>query len=270
MANSVFIWPGNVSFIGSVISNAGNTLGFITIGGLPGALDYGGLWVGQSSPSGSNYSFLGNKANGQTLFNAPSGGTINDIEFRIANTARMSVGAAGVNINVAANSVPAIPLLVKNAAQNTTLFTIADAGAITTIGTIATAGAFGTAPIVAVSEATGLSAADTNRINYTPAAASGTYRLIGVVNVTAWATPASFTVAATYKDASGNARTDTALVVRGSTGASAAAVTAVDRWYYSFPAIDIDNSATAITVSTTGTFTGTPAYNHAAVLERIR
>src|SRR5262249_31796430 len=123
------------------------------------------------------------------------------------------------------------------------------------IGAVSTTG-FGVPLIVAGSETTGNTAAVTNAINYTPAAASSTYSLSGVVNMTAWTTPATFTVAITYKDASGNARTDTALVIRGSTGASAAAVTAVDRWYFIFPAIDIDSSATAITLSTTGTFTG--------------
>ena len=125
-------------------------------------------------------------------------------------------------------------------------------------------------PLVASGAATGLTGADTNRINFTPPAIAGTYELKGVVNVTAWTTPASFTIVATYRDASGNTRTDTALVVRGSTGASAAAVTAIDRWYFSFPGIDINNAQTAITLSTTGTFTGSPVYNIATTLMRMR
>lgn len=142
-------------------------------------------------------------------------------------------------------------------------------GQFTSLGGINTTG-FGVPPIVASYETTGNSGAVTNAINYTPAAASSTYEMIGVVNVTAWTTPASFTVTITYKDASGNSRTDTALVIRGSTGATAAAVTAVDRWYFNFPAIDIDNSATAITLSTTGTFTGSPVYNLQGTLRRNR
>lgn len=140
---------------------------------------------------------------------------------------------------------------------------------IQSVNSISTAGAFGVPINVAVYETTGNTAAVTNAINYTPASTSSTYEIVGVVNVTAWATPATFTVAVTYKDASGNARTDTALVVRG-TGATAAAVTAVDRWYFHFPAIDIDNSGTAITLSTTGTFTGSPVYNLQADLRRTR
>jgi hypothetical protein len=122
---------------------------------------------------------------------------------------------------------------------------------------------------VALDSETGLSAARTNAINYTPIASAGLYRLSVVVDVTAWTTPATFTIAVTYKDASGNSRTETLQVVRGSTGAAAAAITAVDRWYAELPLIQIDNSATAITVSTTGTFTGSPVYNLAAVLERL-
>ncbi len=141
---------------------------------------------------------------------------------------------------------------------------------VTSVNGITTAGN-GVPLIVATPyETTGNTGAVTNAINYTPAAVSGTYELIGVVNVTAWTTPATFSVVATYKDASGNARTDTAMVVRGSTGANAAAVTAVDRWYFTFPAIDIDATATAITLSTTGTFTGSPVYNLQATLRRNR
>jgi len=182
----------------------------------------------------------------------------------------MSNGTTGVGFDVTTDgtlfvtsSAAADTAILKSNKLNLT-------GAAAAIGGVTTAGSFGVPPIIAVAETTGLTGADTNRINYTPAAASSTYELSGVVNVTAWATPASFTVVTTYKDASGNSRTDTALVVRGSTGASAAAVTAIDRWYFNFPAIDIDNSATAITLSTTGTFTGSPVYNFQGTLRRVR
>lgn len=116
---------------------------------------------------------------------------------------------------------------------------------------------------------TGKTAAVTNAINFTPPAKAGRYRLGGVVNVTAWTTPASFTVAVTYTDDSGNARTETLQVVRGSTGAAAAAITAIDRWYFELPDFAINNGQVAITVSTTGTFTGSPTYNLAACLEQL-
>lgn len=157
-----------------------------------------------------------------------------------------------------------------NGPASTDLFVVDGTGAITTVGGVSTAGSFGFPLSVASGAATGLTAADTNRINFTPPATATTYEMVGVVNMISWGTPASFTVVIGYKDASGNARVDTAFLIRGSNGATAAAVTAVDRWYFSFPAIDIDNSATAITLSTTGTFTGTPVYNIAAALRRIR
>jgi hypothetical protein len=124
-------------------------------------------------------------------------------------------------------------------------------------------------PVVAPAVATGQTAANTNFINYTPPATAGVYRITAMVNITAWATPATFTVAVTYKDDQSNSRTETCAVVRGSTGAVAAAITAVDRWYVPGMLISIDNSATAITLSTTGTFTGSPSYSLAAVLEQV-
>lgn len=236
MANSIFITPGVFSTSGGTITLLQSTL----------------AW-----PAGTTLTenTSGKLALAGTTPMLQLGGTTNQSPALKGNT----TGAA---------------LAVRNAddsgAGSLSMFNCFVGGAISQIGGINTAGSFGASPITAVSEATGLTAADTNRINYTPAAASSSYSINGVVNVTAWTTPASFTVALTYKDASGNARTDTAAVTRGSTGAAAAAITAVDRWYYDFPLIDIDNSATAITVSTTGTFTGSPVYNHAVCLNRLR
>lgn len=123
--------------------------------------------------------------------------------------------------------------------------------------------------VVAAYSTTGNTGAVTNAINYTPPASARRYKISGLVNVISWTTPATFTVVVTYKDDSGNARTETLQVIRGSTGAAAAAITAVDRWYFELPLLAIDASAVAITVSTTGTFTGTPTYNLSAVLELV-
>lgn len=139
---------------------------------------------------------------------------------------------------------------------------------IGTYNSIATAGG-GIPAVYASYSTTANTGAVTNAINYTPPATAGRYRISGIVNMTAWTTPASFTVAVTYKDDSGNARTETMTVSRGSTGATAAAITAVDRWYFELPLFAIDNSATAITVSTTGTFTGSPSYNLSVILEQV-
>lgn len=125
--------------------------------------------------------------------------------------------------------------------------------------------------MVANCQLTTLTGAQANAINYTPPAAPSIqlYRITGALIMASWTTPASFTVQVTYKDDRGTARTETLQVIRGSTGAAAAAVTAVDRWYFHLPIIAIDGSGTAITVSTTGTFTGSPSYDLAISLERI-
>lgn len=141
-------------------------------------------------------------------------------------------------------------------------------GVIEKYNNITTAG-LGHAAIYGSYSTTGNTGAVTNAINYTPPATAGRYRLTGVVDVTAWTTPASFTVVAVYKDDSGTTRTETLAVTRGSTGVVAAAVTTVDRYYFSLPLFAINNAATAITLSTTGTFTGTPVYNLSAVLEQL-
>jgi hypothetical protein len=120
------------------------------------------------------------------------------------------------------------------------------------------------APAVAADKST----AQTNFINYTPAAAAGVYRLTCLVNVTAWTTPASFTVVVTYTDSKGTAQTETVGLIE-SDGTPAAAVDTVDRYYGIPMLIAIDNSATAITLSTSGTFSGSPVYQLAAVLERV-
>ena len=63
---------------------------------------FGGIWVGESSPTISNYSFLGSTS--QQLFGAPAGG---NIEFRIANNSSLlSIYPSGVGINLGNNIVP--------------------------------------------------------------------------------------------------------------------------------------------------------------------
>jgi parallel beta-helix repeat protein len=112
-----------------------------------------------------------------------------------------------------------------------------------------------------------LTAAVPNAINYTPPLAAGMYQVIGIVNVTGWTTPASFTLVLAYKDASGNARNPNLNCVR-SGGGESTAINAVDQWYSQPYFFQIDNSATPITVSTAGTFTGSPVYNLGVILQR--
>jgi hypothetical protein len=115
---------------------------------------------------------------------------------------------------------------------------------------------------------TGNTGAVTNAINYTPPAVAGMYRLSAMVNVTAWTTPASFTLLATYKDASGGSASITLATFEGD-GTNSAAIDEVENFFAVPIPFQIDNSATAITLSTSGTFTGSPVYNLAAALENV-
>ena len=81
--------------------------------------------------------------------------------------------------------------------------------------------------------------------------------------------PATFTVKATYTDQTGNAQTQTLQLVLGSTGVAVQAVTTVDIYYFHLPYFIINNSATVITLSSTGTFTGSPVYAFGAILEQL-
>jgi hypothetical protein len=142
-------------------------------------------------------------------------------------------------------------------------------GKVLFVANIATAG-LGIPAIYASSSATGLIAADTNRINYTPPATAGRYRISWTIDTTT-ATTDNFTVVVTWKNATGTARSQnsggfdkngTALVAGAITNTIGAGA------YYGSMLLDIDNSATAITLSTAGTFT-TVTYNIAAWLEQV-
>lgn len=142
---------------------------------------------------------------------------------------------------------------------------------ITNIANRATAGNFGVAAVfVEPTPLLAQVAAVANFINYTPPAATGRYRISWVVDVQSNTTD-SFSVTATWKDAGGTARTQpiggwsptgSALTTGLITNAIGIGV------YYGSALIAIDNSATAITVSTVGTFT-TVSYDLAAVLEGL-
>jgi hypothetical protein len=142
-------------------------------------------------------------------------------------------------------------------------------GKLSSYNGLATAGLGMVTIVSAPAILTDKTSAASNFINYTPPATAGVYRIIAMVNVTAWTTPATFTVVVTYTDNKGNARTETLAFVKGSSGAGVAAITTVDRYYATPFVLAIDNSATAITLSTTGTFSGSPVYQLAGLLERV-
>lgn len=109
----------------------------------------------------------------------------------------------------------------------------------------------------------------TNFINYTPPSKAGVYKVSAMVNVTAWTTPATFHIIVGYTDSNGSAQTEAVRCERGSNGDEAVDITAVDRWYIEPHLLAIDSSGAAITLSTAGTFSGSPVYTIAAVLERV-
>jgi hypothetical protein len=298
MASSVFLFPGVISFLGPTVLFPS---GSVSAPGMAFAAEPSSGWY-RAGAGDIRLAVLGvdriTAGTGSTGINAPDGGgyfrilngvvQVNSATFQLANGGTNKNSLDGSTTDGIINWTPATttnarPMLTFGGLTSAfpairrqgggIEIVLADESAYTPLTVSALA--FGSPANSVFSGvknggATGLTAADTNRINYTPVATAQSFMLVGCVNVTAWTTPASFTVAVTYKDASGNARTDTAALMRGSTGANAAAITAVDRWYYTLPCIDIDNSATSITVSTTGTFTGTPVYNHAASLYRVR
>lgn len=142
-------------------------------------------------------------------------------------------------------------------------------GKVTTYNNIATTGG-GVPAIYASYSTTGNTAAVTNAINYTPPATAGRYRLSWTVGVTASVTH-SFTVVATWKDDSGNTISQN---LGGSSPSANALVTGSitnvigTGVYYGSAILAINNGATAITLSTAGTFTSV-TYNLSATLEQL-
>jgi hypothetical protein len=116
--------------------------------------------------------------------------------------------------------------------------------------------------VSAPATATGLVAANTNFINFTPPAAAGVYEIKWAVDTTT-ATTDTFTVVVTYKNATGTARTqNSGGFDKAGTSLVAGAITSTIGAgnYYGSMMFSIDNSATPITLSTAGTFT-TVTYN---------
>lgn len=142
-------------------------------------------------------------------------------------------------------------------------------GKIISYAGVTTAG-HGVPAIYAVASSTANAAAVTNAINYTPPAAAGRYRLSWVVDVTT-ATTHSFTVVGTWKNATGAAISQNlgGFDKNGTSLVAGAITNVIGTGVYSGSVLfQIDNSATAITISTAGTFT-TVAYNFAASLEQL-
>ena len=143
-------------------------------------------------------------------------------------------------------------------------------GSVIQIGGVATVGNPGVPAVVVHYKSGSTHGAITNGVDYTPAAAIGAYRLNIVVDCTV-GTTSSFAVVVGYTDFEGTAHTDTVTLFPSTTPGAFLlnGLVVAAGWYYAFPLyFEIDNSATPITLSTTGTFT-TVTYFLRAVLEKI-
>lgn len=116
------------------INSDGDLIGNLTgsavqLGGLAVDRTYGGLWIGQTSPSVSNFSLLGYSQ--QTIINAPNSG-IADIEFRVGNGTRASVGNSGLAVGIAGNTAPTYPFQVRTTPSDFTVLSTGLVGVNTT------------------------------------------------------------------------------------------------------------------------------------------
>jgi hypothetical protein len=205
-----------------------------------------------------------NAASGATSFNsagqlvftgsgAAIAGTLDALGLTAANVLTENVASGGA-INLRINGTNEISI-IQNKVSN--LFGIAAAG----LGIPGIYASYSTITNIA---------AVTNAINYTPPASAGRYRISWVVNVQSNTTD-SFSVTATWKDAGGTARTQAlgGFAPNGSSLATGLITNVIGVGvYYGSAFINIDNSATAITVSTVGTFT-TVSYDFSATLEQL-
>jgi hypothetical protein len=136
-------------------------------------------------------------------------------------------------------------------------------------GGLAVAGS-GVPLIVALTNTLQATAAITNGINFKPPlTANQLYRISAYVDVTAWTTPANFTIVATFKNAEGTSKTIT-LATNEDDGTASAVIDEVSGFAAVPFLFEVDNSGTAITLSTTGTFTGSPVYDFFGTLERLQ
>jgi hypothetical protein len=130
---------------------------------------------------------------------------------------------------------------------------------------ILTAG-LGVPAIYAVASSVGNAALVANAINYVPPATAGTYRISAYVNVRT-AAAVNMTVTVTYKDAAGVARSELLTLQQQNTATNVVNMNNTAGRFTGSYIFQIDNSATAVTVSTTGTTM--TLYDLAATLEQL-
>ena len=112
--------PGSVlHIVGSdpmiTINDTDDVLRSVKIGIVTAGDEYPGVWLGQSSPSTFNYSFLGGGT--YSLFNAPSGGYV---DFRIGNASKMRINTSSGDVGIG-TTTPAAKLEVISASGNSSI-----------------------------------------------------------------------------------------------------------------------------------------------------
>ena len=97
---------------------------------------------------------------------------------------------------------------------------------------------------------------------------AGFFLVIARVNVTAWATPATFGIVLTYTDNNGTTHTtETQTLIGSATPGAVTAATAVDTYSMVFNLINANPGT--ISIATAGTFTGSPVYDFTSMLFQL-
>jgi len=116
---------GTSTFAGALKVNDGNNFPIILSGLENAPSSYAGLWLGQTTASAGNYAFLG--TSGQTFFNVANSGTA-DLEFRVGNSTRFTVGTAGAGVFLAGNTAPTKPFQVNVSSGGASAFNVETTG----------------------------------------------------------------------------------------------------------------------------------------------
>jgi hypothetical protein len=179
----------------------------------------------------------------------------------VAPTPQPTVPA--LNQDSANDQVAPFALAIEALSQDDTIIALP----ITSYNSINTAGQ-GIVPIYATATTTSTSTSQSNLISYTPPATAGTYRVSATIATTSGTNSGTTTVTITFHDAAGTTITMLPPFMQSASATLLTATTGVSKSFSMLPyTFTIDNSATAITVSTT--VSGTVAAYISTTLEQL-
>lgn len=211
------------------------------------------------------------KLNGATLTN-PSAGTItNAATLKIVNTSIASTNVTITNnyslwVAAGITELDGVTNMTSTVNIGTAKTVFNSSGLITKYNNVTTAG-FGVPVVVASYSTEGNSALVSNAINYTPPAAAGTYRISVFINVVTPNALGSMAATLTYDDAGGGEQSYAMQLHQQGSITSVNNLGNTTAVFSGEQIFQIDNSADAITLSTTGT-TETD-YDMAIILEQL-